>query len=1215
MIIILLASTFTAFAQNFGTLQGKVTDAETGEPIIFGPITLFKGGAQAAVAQTDIDGNYSVGNLDPGDYNVEVSYVGYQTQMFEGVRVFAGKVVPLNVKLSAGVLLEGVEIVAYKVPLIEQDNTTQGRTITSEDIRALPLKDINSIASSTAGISSIDNEAVSVRGSRTNATDYYIDGVRVRGAMVPQFEIEQLQVITGGIEAIYGDVTGGVISVTTKGPSSRFGGGAEVETSKYLDAFGYSEVNLNLSGPIIKKDNQSLLGFRVSGRYRVREEPNPGALGYYRAPESLIRDLEANPLAIAGGTTPYARISSIRTDQMDFLDARPNETEKFTDFTGRLDAKLSDAIDVSLSGSYRSGTNMFGFSNGFGRTDNISTSRFNWTRNPTNFTQSFRTNFRLRHRLGTTSFAQNSGDGGRKASTIQNAAYVIQLGFERGFSSAEDPIHKDNLFRYGHIGNFNYVWENAPGELPDPYGFGHAGWSRVLEGVYTPGPHNPVLANYNNVLTPAQLQFADNYIASNGFVSDAFTSAWGFNANVGAVYNSFFRSENNVFTANATLNFDFLPGGSEKGRHTIQFGLLHEQRVDRNYNLQPFRLFDIANLQSNIHINGVDTGAIIGTVTFPGIPGEYPLFDKLIVEQSGSQFYRSVRQRFGVPLKDHFNVNGVNPDDLSLDLFSPNELTDQGILSFSGYDYLGNKVDRNTSFNDFFTAKDRDGNRQFLVAPNQPIYSAVFLQDKFTFKDIIFRLGVRVDRFDANTKILKDQYSLYDIMSADDFYNTFGGNRPNNVGDDFKVYVDGEGSTSVRAFRQGDQWYDAGGSPVNDGVLIWGSELSTPRFYDNIINDIKDDRFSPDRSFVDYEPQINVMPRIAVSFPISDEANFFAHYDILVQRPPSNAFESALGYYYFEDFISTQNNPRNNPALRPERTIDYEVGFQQRLSSASAIKMSAFYRELRDMIQIRQVLYVAPPVNTYATFDNLDFGTVKGFQFQYELRRTRNISLLLNYTLQFADGTGSDANSQAGISQRGNLRTLFPLSRDERHALKGVFDFRYDSGKRYNGPRLFGKDIFANAGLNLQFNAISGRPFTRRQRATAFGGNGFDGSINGARLPWNYAMDMRVEKSFRLNSPEAAKPLNMTLSLRVLNLFDARNIRGVYPVTGSPEDSGFLQSSDGAAVIRSANTGGAALVAAGVNGQAYLDSYSWSNLQNGFYSLPRRIFLAALFDF
>src|SRR5690606_19276992 len=226
--------------------------------------------------------------------------------------------------------------------------------------------------------------------------------------------------------------------------------------------------------------------------------------------------------------------------------------------------------------------------------------------------------------------------------------------------------HKDNLFAYGHIGNFNYVWEPAFGELPDPFMQGHAGFTRRLEGPYTPGTSNPTLANYNNVLTNEQLALSDEYIATNGFVSDAYTSAWGFNSNVGAVYNRFFKSEDNVFNANATLNFDFLPGGSEKGRHTIQFGLLHEQRVDRNYRVSPFRLYDIDRLQSNIHINGVDTGNIIGTITFPQRPGvEFPLFDKLIVEQSGSKFYRSVRQRFNVPLNEFFNVDQYNPNDLS----------------------------------------------------------------------------------------------------------------------------------------------------------------------------------------------------------------------------------------------------------------------------------------------------------------------------------------------------------------------------------------------------------------------------------------------------------------------------------------------------------------------------------------------------------------------
>ena len=90
------------------------------------------------------------------------------------------------------------------------------------------------------------------------------------------------------------------------------------------------------------------------------------------------------------------------------------------------------------------------------------------------------------------------------------------------------------------------------------------------------------------------------------------------------------------------------------------------------------------------------------------------------------------------------------------------------------------------------------------------------------------------------------------------------------------------------------------------------------------------------------------MPRIAFSFNISDEAVFFAHYDILTQRPTSNNRFSPIDYF----FIESRDNLISNPNLRPEKTIDYELGFQQVLSKTSSLKISAFYKEMRDMIQV-----------------------------------------------------------------------------------------------------------------------------------------------------------------------------------------------------------------------------------------------------------------------
>ena len=182
-------------------------------------------------------------------------------------------------------------------------------------------------------------------------------------------------------------------------------------------------------------------------------------------------------------------------------------------------------------------------------------------------------------------------------------------------------------------------------------------------------------------------------------------------------------------------------------------------------------------------------------------------------------------------------------------------------------------------------------------------------------------------------------------------------------------------------------------------------------------NWIKENTYDPNDGFEDYKPQINVMPRLAFSFPISDVANFFAHYDILVQRPPGNNIATALNYFYFGDSGRT---PESNPNLKPERTIDYEVGFQQKLTNSSALKVSAYYKEMRDMIQIRDFLYLPSDLNitSYTGFDNLDFGTVKGFTLQYDLRRTKNVTLLAAYTLQFADGTGSSAESSRNLGSR-----------------------------------------------------------------------------------------------------------------------------------------------------------------------------------------------------
>ena len=224
-----------AFSQT-GTLKGVITNRITGAPVDYANVVIMKNGVQKAGTSTGSDGSFTIKPVEPGTYTVKASFAGYTTFSLEGVIVSSNKITYLTggnaIKMTEGVLVDEIEVKGFTKPLIDQGNLS-GETKTAKEIVALPTKSINSIASTTAGIYQKDEgDAINVRGSRSDATSYIIDGIKVRGTMgVPTSAIEQITVVTGGLPAKYGDVTGGVIEVTTKGPSNKFFGSLEYELS------------------------------------------------------------------------------------------------------------------------------------------------------------------------------------------------------------------------------------------------------------------------------------------------------------------------------------------------------------------------------------------------------------------------------------------------------------------------------------------------------------------------------------------------------------------------------------------------------------------------------------------------------------------------------------------------------------------------------------------------------------------------------------------------------------------------------------------------------------------------------------------------------------------------------------------------------------------------------------------------------------------------
>lgn len=257
--IILCAFSGVAVMAQSGAIKGKVVDKTSGEALPFASVVAELNGSQAGVAQTDFDGNFTIKPLTPGKYDLKATFVGYTAIAITGVLVANDKITFQDLKLSKGIELGVAEKIEYVVPLIDKGNPSTQKTLTSEEIEVAPTRDVKSLAATSAGVVQKDEgDDVNVRGSRTNATDYYVDGVKVRGtARIPQAGIEQINIVTGGTEAQYGDNTGGIISITTKGPSRDFGFGLEYVTSEVFDKYGYNLVAADFSGPLLFKKDES----------------------------------------------------------------------------------------------------------------------------------------------------------------------------------------------------------------------------------------------------------------------------------------------------------------------------------------------------------------------------------------------------------------------------------------------------------------------------------------------------------------------------------------------------------------------------------------------------------------------------------------------------------------------------------------------------------------------------------------------------------------------------------------------------------------------------------------------------------------------------------------------------------------------------------------------------------------------------------------------
>lgn len=1191
-----------ALAQSSGTLKGKLVDKETKEPIPFANIVIESGGKNFGGSTTDFDGNYTIKPIPPGTYDVKATYVGYKPLMYAGVLVKSDNITFLDIEMeSTAVTLTTFTVVDYKVPLIEKDGGSSGGTVTSDEIEKMAGRDATSVAVTVGGVFSQDGEMGSIRGQRSDGTVMYIDGVRVRGSSaLPKSALEQVTVITGGLPAQYGDATGGVVNVTTKGASREFGMGAELVTSQLFDAFDYNLLGLFMQGPLLKgKDSTkgtALLGFFLAGEFSFEKDSRPFANGLWTAKEDYLYEIEESPLRPTGlGFGSFQNAQFVREDNLQNIKAKTDAPNRSVNLSAKIDVRTTNTTTLTFGGSLNYSNNI---------TYIHDYSMFNSKNYPQVIDNTWRVFGRFTQRF--------VSDTSNKA-IIKNVFYNIQADYSKYNQIVQDPDFKDNLFRYGHWGTFN-TYKTKSYELGNVEELGLYN-VYVLNNFYDtlvtfePGADNPIAANYNTQyydLYPLSSGFYSNYtIIQNGGVllnGQQPESIYGLWSAPGTVYssNTKYDATSIGITANASADI---------GNHAFQFGIQYEQRSDAYIGYNPVGLWTRMRQLTNKHIEQLDSVAqpiydvnnvFVDTVEY----------DRLYDGSSQAYFDINLREALGLPVNgtDWIDIDSYDPSLFNIGWFSADELLNEGnaYVSYYGYDYTGKKLSYKPSFDDFFTKKDADGNFTREIPAFEPIYMAGYIQDKFAFKDLIFNIGLRVDRFDANQMVLKDKYLLYEAKTVGQVDNL--GEHPANMGDNYVVYVDNAGDpTQIYGYRDGDTWYNAQGIEITDPSLISTPSGIAPYLVDPSL-------LKPTSgAFKDYEPQFSYMPRISFSFPISDEALFFAHYDVTSKRPTDGLRLDPTDYYFIQ---ANAQNFINNPALKPEKTVDYELGFQQLLSVRSALKFSAYYREMRDMVQAYR-FYGGYPIDYYS-WNNIDFGTVKGLTISYDLRQNANIWMKASYTLQFADGTGSSSTSGANLVRTGqpNLRTLNPLDYDRRHAFTLVLDYRYGEGKKYNGPKITRKiagtdkvkvtPLLQNTGVNFTFTGGSGTPYSRSSNiiSSQLGGGSYvlQGMVNGSRLPWSFRIDARVDRD--INVKFGKKETTLNVYFEILNVLNSKNILGVYRSTGNADDDGYLAAAEYQAGIESQ-----------VDPEAFRTLYALKVNSPYNYSLPRRIRFGVAFSF
>ncbi len=315
-----------------------------------------------------------------------------------------------------------------------------------------------------------------------------------------------------------------------------------------------------------------------------------------------------------------------------------------------------------------------------------------------------------------------------------------------------------------------------------------------------------------------------------------------------------------------------------------------------------------------------------------------------------------------------------------------------------------------------------------------------------------------------------------------------------------------------------------------DGVTL--NDPSDP----NINNPLKPENIAKTMSeresywYKDAEVKYQLSPRLGLAFPITETGVIHFSYGHFFQLPP---YELLYTNPEFEIGNGSGNQGLfGNADLKPQKTVKGEIGLKQQLGSDIAIDVTMFFEDFRNLTgtQTAEILVYGRD-RSYSQYANSDFGFSKGVILKFSQRFSDGLSANLDYTYSVTKGNASNPTDARNASLGGALPETFiaPLDWDQSHTL--------NISVAYTVPRDYG--------FSLIGNLYTGKPYTPSvNKNTRVSQNAFP--RNSATKPTIFNLDLRAYKDFQIGD------FYLSVFLKVFNLLDLDNARGVYGDTGDP---------------------------------------------------------------